>query len=250
MKSLSIVFQAAACVLCVLIGIAIALVAERLFRKSLRGDEPYITFPSIVKAKPGRLIKIQVTTNCKVIKWFSASEESDLIPSDSGLWAIFCATKPGVYRLFAYSAVGDVPTDPQLCNVVVEGDLPPEPQPTPEPEAVNKLLQDLKPVYAADNSENKAFYATALADVFKKMSEASKDKSLITIKDVYEYGKRMSLKTIPDEAITSVRDVVAEYLNKRIPTETSRELTSDVRLKCEKEFLFVSKTLEVLANGK
>lgn len=238
-------------VVCVIVGVILALIAERFFRKSLRSEEPVITFPSVVKVKPGRLIKIQVTTNCKVVKWFSASDESDLIASDNGLWAIFCAAKPGVYRVFAYAAVGDVPTDPQRCNVVVEDDLPPvPPQPQPEPENTNRLLQDLKPVYAADNSENKVFHAMALADVFRKMAEASKDKSLINIKDVYEYGKRLSLKTIPDNAIVPVRDVVAEYLNKRIPTDTAQELSADIRGKCQKEFEFVSKTLEVLANGK
>lgn len=219
---------------------------HRFWKKN--AEEPRIEAPELVKAKAGRLIKISATTNCKTIKWFSASEDADLIASESGLWSIFCASKPGRYRIFLYSAKGDDPTDPKLCTVIVEGEKPPTPPPQPDipPEPANALEQQLKPLYAADGSKDKQSNTTMLADVYFKMAIAAKDDKIVTVKDLYEYGRRLSLQTIPAEAINPIRDTVGSYLDKKLPLDTQQQLTSESRNLCSNEFSFVSTTLQKL----
>lgn len=216
--------------------------------KRKKTEEPKIEVADTVKAKPGRLLKISATTNCKTIKWFSASEDADLIASESGLWAIFCASKPGSYRVFLYSAKGDDPTDPKLCTVLVEGEkpTPTPPQPDPLPEPANVLEQQLKPLYAADGSKDKQSNTAMLADVYFKMAIAAKDEKILTVKDLYEYGRRLSLQTIPTEAINPIRDTVGSYLDKKLPLDTQQQLTAESRSLCSSEFSFVSTTLQKL----
>src|SRR4051794_17171521 len=91
---------------------------------------------------------------------------------------------PGRYHVLAYTAVGDVPSEPALCTVVVEGaPTPPPPGPSPTPPAPNPnppgpnptppapspkppsdpLVQALQAAYVADADPNKAKSLRALA---------------------------------------------------------------------------------------
>ncbi len=98
-----------------------------------------LTLPATITLKPGRLSKISVHTDSKLpVKWFVSSEDADLIPSESGKYAIFSSTVPGVYRVVAYTSDEKGPSEPAICQVVVAGPapvppgpLPPGPGPTP-----------------------------------------------------------------------------------------------------------------------
>jgi hypothetical protein len=93
-----------------------------------------ITLPKEVAVKSGRLIKIVAVTDSKTpIKWFCNDTAVDLIPSESGKYAIFSSTLPGVYSVMAYTADAGGATDPAICSVTVGTPPPPGPTPGPPP---------------------------------------------------------------------------------------------------------------------
>lgn len=94
--------------------------------------DPTVKLPAEVRTKPGRLLKLSAETDGKTVRWAIASEDADLIPSESGRWAIFSAPAPGRFIVLAWTAAGDVPSEAARCIVVV-GDAPPGPAPGPAP---------------------------------------------------------------------------------------------------------------------
>lgn len=96
---------------------------------------PAITLPPEVRTRPGRIAKITAICAGKV-RWLNVHDDLDLIESETGRWVIVSASRPGRYRLAAYTADKDGPSEPAYCVVVVEGNdpAPPPPPAPPSPE--------------------------------------------------------------------------------------------------------------------
>lgn len=215
-------------------------------KKTLVKDEPYIKIADKVQAKPGRLVKLTVQTNGKIVKWFSASDENDLVVSDSGLWAIFCATNPGDYRIFVYTSVNDIPTDPELCLVTVSGAQPPPVPPTPINPA-SAFESKLKSIIDLNQNPKKNDSIKSLAGVYAKLAVASQDEKYKTIKELYEYGIKISLSSLAPEEIPDVRDFIGEYLNALAPTSTEKMINKNDRDLFSSEFRMIAETLVKLS---
>ena len=215
-------------------------------KKPLVKDDAYIKIAEKIQAKPGRLLKISVQTNGKIVKWFSASDENDLVVSDSGLWAIFCAVNPGEYRIFVYTSINDVPTDPQLCLVTVAGQQPQPNPPTPvDPASAFEIK--LKSIIDKNQELKKNESLKALSSVYGKLSLASQDESYKTIKDLYEYGIKLSLSSLTAEEIQEVRDFIGSYLNALAPTSTEKTINKNDRDLFSREFKMISEILGKLS---
>src|SRR5579859_7178350 len=88
--------------------------------------DPTVTLPKEVQARPGRLVQIKADTAGKTVRWFCASADADLLPyPGADKTAIFCSPVPGKYAVYAYTAAGDVPSEPTCCIVTVAGPTPP-----------------------------------------------------------------------------------------------------------------------------
>jgi len=95
-----------------------------------------LTLPATVKGDPGQFIQVPSDTDCTTIKWFCIDPNLNLFPVDllkNTKTAIVTGNTPGAYRLMAIGAKADVPTDPAICVVTING--PPVPivpvNPTP-----------------------------------------------------------------------------------------------------------------------
>ena len=92
-----------------------------------------VTLPAEVKVRPGGLAVVSATTEAADVGWVNP-DGLELIPSAllrSSKAVVAVAGKPGVYRLYAYTAA---PEPAALCRVLVEGEpspTPPGPTPTP-----------------------------------------------------------------------------------------------------------------------
>lgn len=219
--------------------------AQELKKPAVK-DDPYIKIAGKIEAKAGRLVKLTVQTNGKIVKWFSASDENDLVVSDTGLWAIFCATNPGDYRIFVYTSVNDIPTDPQLCLVTVAGAQPPPVPPTPvDPASV--FESKLKSLIDANQNPKKNDSLRSLSSVYSKLSTASQDEKYQTIKELYEYGIKVSLSTLAAEEVVEVRDFIGSYLNSLAPTSTEKMINKNDRDLFAREFKMIADTLTKLS---
>ena len=113
---------------------------------------PTISIPEKVTGKKGQWIKIPATTNGGEVRWVSLTDGLSVFPTEllkSSATGIVSAIEDGEYRVLAYTALGNVPSDPVECLVVigvgprpppVPPDPKPEPKPEPDPHPVAKKL--------------------------------------------------------------------------------------------------------------
>lgn len=200
-----------------------------------------ITLPPEVKGKPGSFITIPSTTDGSIVQWVVLDSGLELFPSEllaSTRTAVVIAQAEGTYRLLAYTAKGDNPSQPTICRIIVK-------QSEPEPEA-NSLQKQLQTLYGADVSQDKAKHKSALVGVYKELINATASPEITTYGQLYQVAQRAAEKVIPKGALLPVRSKIAEYLDTKLPNESKSELTIEERTRCAKEFGVVAKALEAL----
>lgn len=99
--------------------------------KTKAAEEKGVTLPELVTLQAGRLATVEAQSEGKIIRWINPNLQVDLIPSESGRWAIIAAPTPGKYPIFAYTAINGEPTKAARCYVVVSTTPPVPPGPTP-----------------------------------------------------------------------------------------------------------------------
>jgi hypothetical protein len=200
---------------------------------------PVVTIPATARAKAGRLIKLTATTNCKNLRWINYSpDDADLIPSESGMSAIFSAPVAGSYRVGVFGAAADVPTEVAVCVVTVGDPAPPTPPVPPTP--TDPLATALQTAYAAETEPKKAAYVDSLASVFAGASFLLADNQPVSdlkaklaaaIHDPTQGG-------LPQGAIPKVSKVITDHLSAQIGTSGTVDKT-----KALTAFIALSKAL-------
>jgi hypothetical protein len=99
---------------------------------------PALELPREAAGQPGDFVKVAAKTDGKAVRWVALDPGLNVFPVEllkDSKTAVVTAQKPGRYRLLAYTAAGDDPSDPAVCTVVI-GDAPPVP-PGPVPPGPN-----------------------------------------------------------------------------------------------------------------
>lgn len=94
--------------------------------------DPVVKLPETVKGDVGDFIEVKADTEGKIVRWYSSDKSLKLFPTallKDTRSAVVIGKVPGRYPLLAWTAVGDVPSEPSVCWVVVGGDVPPPPVP-------------------------------------------------------------------------------------------------------------------------
>lgn len=102
---------------------------------------PSLKLPDKVSGDPGDFITVKADTNGTTVKWVSLDKGLKLFPADllkDTKTAIVIGSKEGTYRLLAYTATGDQPSEPAICTITIgtapePGPTPPGPDPGPTP---------------------------------------------------------------------------------------------------------------------
>lgn len=97
---------------------------------------PTIKLPAEVKGEPGQFIRVAAETNGTEVRWLNLDTGLNLFPVDllrDTKTAVVTAKAAGRYRLAAWTAKGDVPSEAAVCVVIIgsPGPIPPGPDPTP-----------------------------------------------------------------------------------------------------------------------
>jgi hypothetical protein len=210
----------------------------------LWGNE--VKLPPEVRAGPGRLVKLTATTDGKTVRWICGSPDADLIASESGLWAIFSAAQPGRFLVYAYTAQGDVPSEPARCVVIVEGPAPPPgpapvPPPPPDP-PLDPLVGKLSVAYALETDPQKATLKTSLAGVYRQGAAMARDNAnLQTCGDVFRALSAAASSARVNGKIMEVQKVVQLELQGKLPVDPKAALD---RTLASSVFLSVASALE------
>lgn len=208
--------------------------------------------PAEVRGEVAAFVTIVAETEGKSVKF---------VPLDSGLSVfpqgllsnpkatVVASARAGSYRVLAYTARGDIPSDPQITTVVIgQAPAPPDPKPPvpppPAPDDVTKdpLYESLVGIYGGIQEQDKLERVKLLANVFKQAADLSSQHS--TVGALYGAIRNLSNAALAPDAIRPIRD--------RVAVESVRALGDNPNAaidpaKAKAHFLRIAKVLEALA---
>jgi len=190
-----------------------------------------VSIPTEVRVAPGRLFKISATSESKVIKWVNVSDDADLIVSDNGRWAIFCSTVPGKYKLFCWTATGDIPSDAAVCTVTVIGSSPPPPSPV-DSVMLDELRAELNKIQDKDKKDSVVLLIKAYQAVVSMLDSTEID----TTADFLLLARGASKKHIPLDCLLPLREVFAKDLDLVISTNPTDKFTAKNKSEVKEKF--------------
>jgi hypothetical protein len=201
-----------------------------------------IILPENISGRPGAFIQIEAKTECKIVEWVLLDPGLELFPVNllaNTRTAVVTTTTPGVYRLLAYGATGDIPSKPSIVTITIGT---PEPQPADKSE----IYRRIETLFAADTDAEKIAQAKAYAGVFRALAAAAADEKIKTAGELFKIGLIAASNVLTEKQLTAIRDEIGGYLNSKLNTEVAHLLTAEDRKKCAYEFLTIAKILEVL----
>jgi len=202
-----------------------------------------IILPDNISGRPGAFIQIEAKTDCKVVEWVLLDSGLELFPVNllaNTRTAVVTTTTPGVYRLLAYGATGDIPTKPAIVTITIG--TPPDPQPADKSE----IYRRIETLFKEDADGEKVAQAKSYAGVFRALAAAAADEKIKTAGELFKIGLIAASNVLTEKQLTAIRDEIGGYLNSKLNTEVAHLLTDADRKKCAYEFLTIAKILEVL----
>ena len=229
-----------------------ALVALALTAGSARASDPEpiaMKLPAEVKARPAAITEIRAETNGKVVKWVALTPGLSVRPVDGGR-VLLVSGPTGRYELLAYTALGDVPSAPARCVVVI-GDAPPGPAPGPDPPPTpppDSLRTRLKAVFDADPAplDQKREHAKDLAALYRAAAKLTEDAAVPTSGELLRRVRDAAGLLVGTDALREVRRAVGSELAALLPTDAP--LTDSHRTSAAALFRKLAAILEELTS--
>lgn len=198
--------------------------------------EPSLKLPAEVKAKPAEITELKAETTGKQVKWVVLTPGLSVRTIDSGK-TLFVSGPPGRYELIAYTAIGDVPSDPARCLVVIENDAPP-----PMPDSLKTKLAAALVTDRATRAD-----LLQLAAIYREAAKVVADPEVATSKELLSRLRQVSVALIGSDALPAVRGAVAEELLSVLGMSSEETLTATQRKKAADLFVRLAVILEELA---
>lgn len=201
-------------------------------------QQPKVEFQSPISGRVGQYVVIKPTQlSGKAVKYFTSSPGLEVFPSDllaDKTATVVSSVLPGKYTLIAYTALGDIPSDPALIEVIIgnpsPNPVPPSPPSPPQPQPENDPLMDsLLAIWGALEEPNKAQSRDKLAQVYRQTASIYRDTSFATVGQAFQRSKEISRSLLPDSALNSLRVRIGEELKRVVPVDPSMPLTQDLR---------------------
>ncbi|MCS6864832.1 MAG: hypothetical protein RMJ56_06710 [Gemmataceae bacterium] len=218
---------------------------------------PVLRIPAEVTAAPATITEIRAETTALVVKWVVLTPGLSIRSIDAGR-GVLVSGLPGRYELLAYTAVGDVPSEPVRCVVVIraapqpppappEPSPPPRPPPTPPPAPPDALYAKLSAAYNADPAprETKSEHAKDLAALYRAAAKLTDDPGIPTTGELLRRVRDAAGILIGPQALLEIRRIVASELASLLPTDAP--LTAAQRQSAAQLFRKLASCLEELA---
>jgi hypothetical protein len=188
-------------------------------------------------------VQIAARTDCKLVRWYLAGDDADLIVMESTRSAIFSAMAPGRYKILAWTAAGDIPSEAAVCVVTV-GSAPPAPPGPVVP--TDPLAEAFRALFETYQDSDKAKQVAALADVYRRASKAAGDPEIKTAGDLFTFARQQAVATLPPMALEAIRNRLGEELAAVLPTDPDVVLTPSIRTAATEIYTRLAKILENL----
>ncbi len=204
---------------------------------ALADPVPAVVLPAEVAAQPGRLVRLEARTAGKVVRWALASDDADLVPFPDGKVALFTSPRPGRYLVLAWTAAGDVPSEAARCVVVVGG-------PAPPPGPADPLAADLRRLFEADKTPDKAAHLAQLAAVYREAVKFADHPDVRTAAELAGRIRAAANSLVPADALVPLRKRVAEEIARHLPADGDRDLDPTTRKTAAELFDRIATALE------
>ena len=220
----------------VFLTLALALNAEAAAPKvvstgpSKAADAPKIELPKEISAEVSDPVAIKATTTGKIIKWMVLDVDKDgksgiaIFPAElkDPLTTVVICKKPGNWRVMAYTALGDEPSDPAICTIKVAGYVPPGPDPGPgpgpTPGPVDPLTTELQTIYNGLTETDKADSLLKLQSLYAAVPASLNDPSIKTVGQMRAFLVKAFTSVLPVEKIKPIRDRLNTAMYPELPT--------------------------------
>lgn len=219
-----------------------------LFALLSLGEVP-LTLPQEVKGKPGEFLVIKADTPSPTVRFVLLDPGLSLFPPDLLKDAKVCvvyAPKPGRYRVLAFCAKGDEPSQPVTVQVIIEGDTPTPPTP-PAPGPVDPLAQRFQATYTADKGDPAAnrTQLSNLTGLYQAVAEISRDPTHFkTMGDVLTELQATARAMVRPDVLVELRKLIAAEVNATLGTNAALTLDAVKRAQVTDCFTRIAKALE------
>jgi hypothetical protein len=186
-----------------------------------------VTLPAEVKGDVGAFVVIVAQTDGKAVRFVPLDGGLSVFPSEllnNRKVTVVVASKPGRYRILAYSAAGDEPGEPAFTTVII-GNPGPEPGPTPGP--TSPLTKALQSAFDGETDADKAKLA-GLVVAMEKASEKANDPALTTAGQLESAVRTLTTGSI-GSSLPATRKAVGAFLAEKLPASSDTALTPELR---------------------
>ena len=187
-----------------------------------------VELPAEIRGEVGSFIAVRPKTDGKLVRYYSLDAGLNSFPAEllsDATATVVTAPKPGRYRLLAYTALGDRPSDPVIVTIVVGGAAPPTPPvPTPTPGEYERSLLD---IYGALQDSDRDATRVALAKVYRAcVTECMGNHT--TAGDLYQALVKIA-SAVPASKLSTLRDRVGSEVAKIAPNDPTATITAAQR---------------------
>lgn len=241
---------------------------------------PKVELPSTFTGEPGNFITVLPTTNGKTVKFVYLDKGLNVFPSAllANPVATVVTAPKGKYRLLAYTALGDVPSEPAMTIINVGGvpdsapfgpfnpaPLPPAPVPPtpptpvppmppnpPQPDALESALQN---IYGGLQEKGAAEKVGKLAEIYREGARVADNTDTDpntgkpyynTVGDVYKKINTLGAASLTNNDIYDIRDRIRVELNATLPKNATVVLDPNIRKTLSSQFSRIASILENL----
>jgi hypothetical protein len=209
-----------------------------------------LKIPAEVTGEVAAFVTVVAETTGKQVKFYPIDSGLSVFPAAllaNQKATVVVAAKAGTYRLLAYTAAGDIPSEPQICKVIIGGgkpdNVPPAPiPPTPEKD---KLLDALIGIYGGLQEQDKEKHVKALAGIYRRAA-ATVDQ-FADLGTLYGGIKTSASEVVPPNAIRSIRERIAQETIRQLGDQPTAQLTPALASKAASYFSRLGYVLEELA---
>lgn len=185
-----------------------------------------VELPAEIKGEVGSFIAVRPKTDGKLVRYYSLDAGLNSFPAEllsDPTATVVTAPRAGRYRLLAYTALGDRPSDPVIVTIVVGGAAPPTP-PVPTPGEYERSLLD---IYGALQDSDRDATRIALAKVYRACVTECMG-SYATAGDLYQALVKIA-SAVPATKLSTLRDRVGAEVAKVAPNDPTATITAAQR---------------------
>jgi hypothetical protein len=198
-------------------------------------DPAGLTLPPEVRIAVGKLARITVETDAKIIAWRTPAGVDASVCTGRELT---CTAPSGRYTIVCAAVVADTIKFAE-CTLIVDGTAP-------VPLPVDLLAGELARLYAAESAADKLASLAKLQALWRKAATLPGDPSLQTAEALLAVMKLAADDLLPAGLLQPMRQRIREELNKSLPTDPAAVLTPESRESMRVLFARVSAALDLI----